>query len=79
MQTPYVLEGLSVVVSVLMSEKRILRSLCYLPVARGQQTAHDTVQNRRESIQERLYVRVPRHFKPPSKTDDLLRIDGMNG
>jgi phosphatidylinositol 3-kinase len=33
-QTSYVLEGSSFIISILMSEKRILRPLCHLPAAR---------------------------------------------
>jgi hypothetical protein len=66
-QTPYVLGGPSLIVSILMSEKRILRPLCHLSATRGQQTTHDTVQDRCEGLQEGLYVCVACRFKLSSK------------
>lgn len=62
-----------------MSEKRTLRSLCYLPAACGQQAVNDPVQDRGEGLQERLHVRMAHFFPVPVKNDDLLRIVGMNG
>ena len=76
-QTPYVLKVLSFAVTILMSEKRVLRSLCYLPAARGQQTAHDSVQNRSEGFQERLCVRV--FYRSSIKANALSRLGGTNG
>ena len=46
-----------------MSEKRIVRSFCHLPVARRQQTVNDTIQDCCEGLQERLYVRVAPCFR----------------
>ena len=63
----------SLFVSILISEKRIVRYLCHLPVARGQQTVNDTVQDRGEGLQERLHVRVAHYLQV------LLKLTTLRG
>ena len=79
-QTPYVPEDPSLFVLVLMFEKRVLGPLCHLSVTRGQQTAHNTVQDCYEGLQEGLHV-CATHYSKFSSILTILReqVDGMNG